>query len=376
MSALLLTDRQIGLIASLSMLFMALSALFSGAITDKLGRKTTTLIFDVLAWSIPCLLWAFSQNFWWFMIAAAFNGLMQVTHNSWNCLLVEDAEKSAIVKMYTLVHLSNQLAIIFAPLAGLLVDRLSLVSAVRILYLFSFVFMTVKFIILYKFCDETQIGKVRKQETAGQSLFSVMAGYGQIFRRIFASPDMRFAVVLSAILGVTNMIMSNFFGLYTTGNLQMPEHYLAYLPILRSVVTVLFLFVILPRLSRFGFRSLMLAGLLLLAASHVVLVLAPGGNLLAPVLYIFIEACAYCLVMPRRDSLLVLLVDPEERARIISIVTVITLVSSIPFGYLAGWLSDMDRRLPFLLDIVLFALLFVIITASKKLLASKDKERS
>ena len=371
MSTMLLTDRQIGLVASVSLLFRALSALLSGAVTDKLGRKTTTLIFDLLSWSVPCLLWAFSQNFWWFMAAAAFNGMLQITDNSWTCLLVEDAEKSDMVKIFSLIHMSGQLAIVFAPLSGLLTDRLTVVPAMRILYLFSFVSMTAKFIILYIFCDETRTGRVRKQETAGMSVWKVMSGYGQIFRRIFSSREMVLALVISTIFNITSMVMGNFFGLYATGDLEMPRHYLAYFPILRSVIVAFFLFVIQPRLARFGFGGPMLIGLLLYGASHTALIFAPKGALAMPIAYIVLEAFAYSLVIPRRDSLVALLIEPSERARIHGIMTVITLGGGIPFGYLAGGLSDMDRRFPFLLDMAIFALAFAVIAANRKLLARK-----
>jgi len=371
MAALLLTDKQIGMAASVTMLFKAVSALFSGAVTDKLGRKLTTLIFDVCGWSIPCLIWAFSQNVWWFMAAAAFNGLMQVTDNSWNCLLVEDAEKSEIVKIYSFVHMTGQLAVVFAPLAGILIDTLDVIPTLRILYFFSFLSMTAKFIILYFWSEETRTGLVRKQETASLSIFKIMSGYGQIFRKIFASREMVLALVISAVFGITTMISVNFFGLYTTGNLLIPQQYLAYFPILRAIVIAVFLFVIQPKLNRFGFRVPMLIGVLLYAASHVVLMLAPPENVAMPLLYIFFEACAYSFILPRRDSLMVLLIDPAERARIISIMTVITLSVSIPFGYLAGWLSDIDRRLPFGLDLVIFAAAFVVIAASRKALTKQ-----
>ena len=68
MMALGVTERQIGLITSISMLLQVFSALLGGAITDKLGRKRTTLVFDVISWSIPCLIWAFSQNFTHFLV--------------------------------------------------------------------------------------------------------------------------------------------------------------------------------------------------------------------------------------------------------------------------------------------------------------------
>ena len=91
MLALGLSDKQIGLIVSISWGFQVVLALFSGVITDKLGRRLTTLIFDIVSWSIPALISAVAQNFWYFLIAGIINSVWRITHNSWSCLLVEDA---------------------------------------------------------------------------------------------------------------------------------------------------------------------------------------------------------------------------------------------------------------------------------------------
>ena len=374
MAALLLTDKQIGLVASVNLLFRAVFALLGGAVTDKLGRKTTTFIFDMCSWSIPCLLWACSQNIWWFIAGAAFNGIYQITENSWTCLLVEDAEKSDMVKIFSMIHLAGQLAVIITPLAAFLVNKLTIVPAMRIVFLFSFLSMTAKFILLYKFSDETQTGKIRKKETSQMSIFKIISGYGQVFRQIFSSPGMILALSISTFFAIATMIMNNFFGLYVTKKLSIPESYLAYYPILRSIIITVFIFVIQPRISRFGLRAPMLIGILLYAASHVALLLAPDKNLVLPIGYIILEACAHGLFMPRKDSIMALLIEPSERARINGILTTITLSISIPFGYLAGWLSDTDRRATFLLDIAIFALAFAVIAASGKLLKSDEVE--
>ena len=50
-------------------------ALLSGVITDKLGRRLTTLIFDILSWSVPALISAIAQNFWYFLIAGVINSV-------------------------------------------------------------------------------------------------------------------------------------------------------------------------------------------------------------------------------------------------------------------------------------------------------------
>ena len=374
MAALLLTDRQIGLVASILMFSRAIMALFSGAVTDKLGRKLTTFIFDIASWSIPCLLWAFSQNFWWFVVAAAFNGFMQITDNSWGCLLVEDAEKAALVRIFSLLHMIGQLAVIFAPLAAILVNQLSIVPAMRILYIFSFISMTVKFFILYRWGDETAVGRTRLRETKGMSIWQIMSGYGGIYRKIFASNDMILALVLTTIFSITWMISGSFFGLYVTGTLLIPEYLLAYFPILRSLVIAAFLYFLQPKLDRLGFRQPMLIGMVIFIASNVLLIFTPVGSLPILMAFVFFDAVAYSFVVPRNDSLVQLLIEPSERARIRGLMMVIVLGLSIPFGYLAGWLSEIDRRYPFALICVFMVVKLVIIAASKKRLeAVKDR---
>ena len=374
MSALLLTDQQIGIVASIFMFSSAVVSIFSGALTDKLGRKLTTFIFDVLSWSIPTLLWAFSQNFWWFAVAAAFNGLMQITTNSWTCLLVEDTEKAVVVRVFSLLHFINQLSVIFAPIAALMVNRLSLIPAMRILYIFTFVSMTIKFIILYKFGDETEVGKTRMKETANMSIWQIMGGYGQIYKNIFASRDMVLSLALSTIFSITGMIYTNFFGIYVTGALGIEKYVLAYFPIIRSAVIVLFLFFIQPRLDKFGFKNPMLIGLVIFIASLVLLIYSPMEVLFALIISIILDAIAFSFVVPRVDSLIQILIEPSERARIRGLMMVIVLGCTIPFGYLAGWLSEIDRRYPFILIIGLFIITLITIAGNKKRLAALHKQ--
>ncbi len=77
MLALGVSDSQIGLIVSISWAFQLLLALSSGVITDKLGRRRTTLVFDLISWALPALLSAVAQNFWFFLGAAVVNSFLR-----------------------------------------------------------------------------------------------------------------------------------------------------------------------------------------------------------------------------------------------------------------------------------------------------------
>jgi len=226
--------------------------------------------------------------------------------------------------------------------------------------------MTIKFIILYKYGDETEVGRTRMRETKDMSIWQIMSGYGEIYKRIFASRDMILALLLTTIFSITGMIFGSFFGLYVTGTLLIPEHFLAYFPIIRSLVIAAFLYLLQPKIDKFGFRNPMLIGIFIFTASLLLLILTPVGSMSLLIVFTIIDAVAFSFVIPRTDSLTQILIEPSERARISGLMMVIVLGLSIPFGYLAGWLSEMDRRYPFILSGAFLVVLFVIIVASKK----------
>ena len=56
------------------------------------------------------------------------------------------------------------------------------------------------------------------------------------------------------------------------------------------------------------------------------------------------------------SAMIVITVDARERARIMAIVYTVVITFTSPFGWIAGRLSEVNRSLPFVLNIVLFAI--------------------
>ena len=73
------------------------------------------------------------------------------------------------------------------------------------------------------------------------------------------------------------------------------------------------------------------------------------------------EAFGHALVIPHRDSLLARVVDPHERSRMYSVIYITVIFLTSPFGYIAGQLSNLDRRLPFALNTILYLLALLLI---------------
>jgi MFS family permease len=353
MVAIGLTDQNIGLVLSVSWSFQVLWALLSGAITDKLGRRRTTLLFDILAWSVPAVIWAFAQNFWWFLAAGIANSIWRVTMNSWTCLLVEDADHDQLVDIYTWVHIANLAAGFAAPLAGILVARYTLVPTMQVLYGFAAVMFTLKAVTTYVMTTETGQGVVRMAETRHQSIFHVLGEYRGVAGEILQRPHTLVTAGIMLVTAIVGMINGSFWAIIVTEKLNVPPENLAIFPFFRSAVALGFFFFVMPRMSKLFFQAPLVLGFLGFALSQVLLVTAPEQGYAILLLSVFVEACAYAAVSPLVDKMIVLTIDPHERARIQSILYVGVILCTAPFGWIAGTLSSINKNLPFLLNIAL-----------------------
>jgi MFS family permease len=374
MYALGVKDGQIGLLLTIGMVLQVVSSVFGGIITDKFGRRRVTFLVDFISWSVPLLIWMFAQNFWWFLAATVFNSLWLVTNTSWQCLLVEDCDPKQLVNVYTWVNIAGLLAVFIAPLSALLVSEFSLVPTVRILYAFAFLSMSAKFIILYIFSTETEQGIKRMEETKHQSIWFLLVGYKEVFQKLVSSRQMRLILAIFILINISGISINNFFSLYITQNLGIPDRYVALFPIGRAAIMLLFTFILQSGINLLKFRPVMLWGFLIYIASHILLLLARPNSSLLIIGYTILEAAAYALVIPRRDSLGALFIDKEDRARVMSLIFVIMLAVSSPFGSLIGWLSSMNRQYPFILNIIIFAIIALIVSTSKAIVQHDRSE--
>lgn len=356
-----ITDVQIGLILSVAMFVQVFFSFFGGIITDKLGRKLTTMMGDFFGWSVACLIWAISGSFWLFLIAVLFNSFEQINQTAWYCLLIEDADSKDLLGIYTWVNIGGLVAIFFAPISGLLINSFTVVPVVRVLYLVFAVNMLIKVVITFRHCDETQQGKIRMTETKDTSVLQMLYEYKNLIPKVLMNKEIMKVVIVSVILHITNLVSTNFFSLYVTQRLGIEERYLAFFPILNAAVMLIFMIGIQHRLESVKFRIPMWIGLVLYAACSMLLILTPIGSMSFIIIYVFVTAVASALVMPRKDALLQLNINPKERARINALIMSFTIAFASPFGYFAGWLTSIDRRLPFVFTFTIFIVAIIIV---------------
>ena len=354
-----MSDREVGLVASIYMFSQTIFAFLSGAIIDRYGRRLSTAVFDFLAYSVPCLIWANSQGFWFFAVAALFNGMMKVPTVSWDCLLVEDAPRDKITHIYSWVIIAGNLSALFAPISSILVARLTLIPAIRVLYINAFVVMTLKILLLYHFTTETQIGKKRMTAVKGLTWAEQLSGYKGAFQSIKASPGTLFAIVVSVLVEIAAMINMTFWQIIASRRIGIPDTLLPIFPMIKSLLVIVLFFTVLAHIKQAKLIVPLVGGFLSAILGALVLISVPGagfwGYLMLSVSLGF-EALGYSTLATMRESLVAIHVNPDDRSRVMALLQTTVMLVSVPFGYIAGALSDINRTLPFALTMALLLL--------------------
>ena len=349
-------DVQVGIVTSVYMFSQMIFAFLSGIIIDKMGRRNSTVIFDFLAWSVPCIIWAFSQGFWFFVVAALLNGMMKITTVSWDCLLVEDAPKDKITHIYSWVMISGNLSALFAPISSILVSRLTLAPAIRILYINAFIIMTAKLLILYKFSTETGVGKIRREAAHNMRLSQLLPGYKIAFGKIIRSRGTLFAIVISILVEIVAMIGLTFWQIIASKRIGVPDTLLPIFPMARSMISIILFFTVIAHIRQTRLKWPLIGGFICSIISYLLLISVSNtgvvGYLILAVSLLF-DAMGSAVLSTLRESLVAIHVDPEERSGIMALLQTTVMMVSVPFGYIGGLLSDISRILPFILCVFL-----------------------
>lgn len=342
---------QIGITQTVFFLSQVIFAILSGVLTDKLGRRWCTLIFDTLSWSVPALLWACAQSYHWFLVAAVFNGIWRVTENSWYLLFIEDSAEERYVRLFSVCHIAGLIAGFVSPLAFGFVQKYGVVPTMRVLYLITFVMMTAKFVILYFCTKETQIGKRRMEECKHVSLLSHLWNSRFILLDMLKDKRIMLTVALVASYMTMKGVQDSFWPILVTERLGIAEENLSIFATIKNLLMLVSYFFIVPHVNADKFKHPALWSLLLMALQQGMTILLRPGAYLFVALGAAMEAMALSILTPLTSALQTIAIPAEERARMQGFFFTLCLLVTSPFGMIAGALSDINRALPMGLNI-------------------------
>lgn len=376
MTSLGMMPAEIGIVSSINLVSQVVFAVLSGVVTDKLGRRKATLIFDTLSWSVPELIWMCSQNFNWFALAAVFNGAWRITENSWGLLLIEDMPEEQVVPAFSLTQMMGLLAAFVAPLSKFAVDAFGLIPTMRVLYGLTAASMTTKFVTLYFKTTETTTGVRRMEKVKERSLFSLLWECKDVYLGIIREKRMMLTLGIVCACTLVSNVRDSYWALFICSEMGIAESNVVLFSTLKSLVTLGCVFLVVPVMNRKPFRMSMLAALALYAASFVIMLLTPAGAAAVPMLVVSValEAVALSIMNPITGSLMFINANPEERARVCGLMyATISLIVAV-FPSLIGMLANISIRIPFVIAIGLFAFAAVLTVFISRLPAPGAEE--
>ncbi len=345
--ALGLTNPEVGNLVTITLFVSSLAGQLSGILTDKLGRRRTMLLFELISYSLPCLCYAVAGNVYYFVAGAIFAGFATIPGTAWNCLFIEPTHPREHVHVFTMINLAQLTAAFFSPLAGLLVTRFDLVPAVRGLYFFSFIVMSAKTAIVFLRCEETERGKTRMAETRGVPIHKQLRQAASSYREIFGSRALLLILAASFAYQLFFRMSPAFVGTIIMQRMRLPDSYAAYFAFLKSFINMVGYFVIIPRVSTERFRNPLMLGFGAFAAAAFFLILPPVFPIFQLFLSVVLEALALSIVHPLIQALTAGQISGENRANVFGIINGLQLLAITPFGSVFGLLSAHSTTLPY-----------------------------
>jgi Na+/melibiose symporter-like transporter len=192
--------------------------------------------------------------------------------------------------------------------------------------------------------------------TQHKSLFTIVGESTSVLRQILQAPETLVTAGLMIIVAIASTINNTFWSVLVTERLQIGAEFIGLYYVARSLVMLAFYFMAMPRLRDIDPRLPMIFGFGGLILTCVLLVTIPPQSYWLLLVATILEGASVPAVSALLDKLIATSVDPKERARIMAILYVVVLACTSPFGWIAGQASQLNRNLPFVINIVLFTL--------------------
>ena len=368
-----ITKTQVGFVTSLNLAVALFFALISAYITDKLGRRRSTLVFDSIGWGLAQLVWAFAVNINFFIVAAILNAFGRVVMNSWHCLMLEDSPPDTRIHIFTFIQVASLIGGFFAPAGALLINRLTLVPAMRVMMIFATLSMFALFFVRNKYVAETGIGRQKMCEMKGVSVWDVFRSYMPALKRLLKDRLLLLALFIRSLNFIQLTIRTAFIAVLVTERLGFPAEVMAVFQLITAVVMLITLLFISPALARHTGRWPISLGLWFhIGATAVLLLSPPSQNYPLLILSAVLTAFGTSVATPRIDTLFANIIVNEDRSVVNALTSVILLLISTPFGYIGGALSGIDARLPFIFTGALFLICLLLLRVTTNMEKRRD----
>ncbi len=363
MTSIGIRSAQVGWIGSIMLAFSFVFQTLAAPITNRMGRKRTSLIWDLISWTLPMLIWTFSQSFLAFAVAAILNSSVRIVSVSWSLLVIEDVEPSDRSRVFAILNLIGAACGLMTPVVGLLIGKYGVEATLRVYYFLGAISMTVMFFLRNALTDETQNGLLAMREHQGLHPWESLLKNLQSLNALKNTKGLLWLIgfyVLTFFIEQMNLFQI----LYFSQTLRFGALAVSLVPVSVAAMTAIMYGFVLRRLSSIPVdRTLVLTCALGLIGA-MLMVLIPAGNLVILLLVVSVLAGGTFLTRTYRDTVLFSHLPSSGTADLFSAVQVLTMLFSIPASAIAGAIFSVQPMMLFvliaILNLILLALAYMI----------------
>jgi len=346
-----MTELEIGIISSLSILIGVFSQIPGAYLADKWGRKRTYLIFDSIGWLSYTLIWFLARDIRHAIIATLLGGLFNIAMPAWQCLVIEDTHYEARALVLGLLQLIRLLGLLTTPIAGILVSIYGIDIGCRIMYLVAFVSLCIMYLLRAFHLKEPSISMTLAQEED-------VISYGKAFTIMITNRRLFILLILDSILLFQIRVEDPFFTLYLTDphGLGLNKAMISLVPFVSALVQIAVILLLLPRVRSAHFKRVLLISYLITSGSILFLVLMPPKSLLLVLVYAMLRAIPTPLIGSLQQAMRTNIIDtvePRAMAKVLAITSTMTSLFALIAGPLEGFLFQLNPKWPFCLSLVL-----------------------
>jgi len=346
-----LSDAQIGSLMVAGTVASLVFSLVAAPLTDRLGRRNTTLVFDLLSSALPPLMYLISPSFWMAMLATVLFNSNKIMSVGYYLVMIEDADDRQKTVAFNLFNLITYAAGLLIPLAGLWVKAQGLVHAQRAFLLASFVIMTVMILLRHRLLKETREGEARMKkagEDRGQgALGALVSPYVDSLRFLRAHRGVLYILLANVCFFAYMMLGTNqslYFALFFTSRFRLDSGELSLLGGLYSAGMLLAMAFINPliRLPSL-FASLKLGLALTLIGMALLLIFSPGAGLWLA-LPILLLSVSYGTLKTGLDSALAIYSQGEARSGLYALTNLLSSLAGMAAASYVSARFDSDAN--------------------------------
>ena len=173
-----LTDTALGKLMVAGTVASFLFSFVSAPVVDRMGRKRATFVFDLLSSALPPLVYLFSKNFFFALLAVILFNSNKIMSIAYYLVMIEDSDEESRIVAFNLFNIITVAAGLLIPIAGIFVDKYGVVATERVFLIVSFLMMTAMILFRNMLLKETAIGEKLRAASAGK-------GLGAFFREAY-----------------------------------------------------------------------------------------------------------------------------------------------------------------------------------------------